>query len=148
MKFIKTFEELSIDAYAKLMDRTESFPVVGNMGNKVKADKMAAINGYSQKRFTEEFFKLYPKKETIIYFKDRHSTYELYLHDIKFNSNYTSYDLIFNTESGSHVWVKNPFYIQEIDLQKISILPVKIEPKSKELIDKMFNYGLSGGKVI
>jgi hypothetical protein len=147
MKYIKKFEELSIGTYANLMDRTEGYPFTDFAGNKVKADKMNRINNYSNKRFQEEFYKLYPKNQTKITFKDRESTHELSFDSIKFNTNYTNYDLIFKTEAGKNVWISNPFYIEPVSLDYISILPVQIEPKSKELVNKMFNYGFSGEKI-
>ena len=151
MKFIKTFEELSLGAYANAMDRTENFPTVGFMSShdtKKHASKMSRVNSIANARFREEFFKLYPKEETKIYFEDRQATYELKLYDIKFNTNYTNYDLIFKTESGQNIWIKNPFYIDDVDMEKISLLPVQITNESKELVNKMFNYGLSGNKII
>jgi hypothetical protein len=151
MKFIKTFEELNLGTYANAMDNTENYPTAGFMASgdaKKRANKMARVNGLANARFQEEFFKLYPKVETKIYFEDRQATYELKLYDIKFNTNYTNYDLIFKTESGHNVWIKNPYYIDKIDIEKISLLPVEITPESKELVNKMFDYGLSGDKIV
>jgi len=150
MKFIKTFEELNLGTYANAMDSTENFPTVGFMASsdaKKHASKMARVNGMARARFQEEFYKTYPRGETKIYFEDRQATYELKFDIIKFNTNYTNYDLIFKTESGYNVWIKNPFYIDKIDIEKISLLPVQITPESKELINKMFNYGISGGNI-
>jgi len=150
MKYVKTFEELSINKYANLMDRTENYPWSGFMATgdtKKKADKMGRINNASNKRFLEEFYKLYTKGEIKIYFSDRYAEYELSFFDLKFNTNYTNYDLIFKTESGKSVWIKNPFYIEKIDLEKISLLEVTIKPESKKLVNEMFNYGLSGDKI-
>ena len=147
MKYIKKFEELNLGTYANYMDKTESYPWTGFLGNKEKSDKMNRINNSARKRFTDEFFKLYPKKDTKIIFTDKQAEYELYLYDIKFNTNYTNYDLIFKTEGMQYVFINNPLYITNSDLSKISLFPVKLAEESKLLINKMFNYGLSGEKI-
>ena len=90
--------------------------------------------GYNSNKISNSFFDKYPKKETKIYFKDRESTYELYLHDFKLDK------LIFKTESGSNVVIGNPYNVSEADLQKISILPVDITDESKKVVDEMFDY--------
>jgi len=79
----------------------------------------------------ESFFEKYPKKDTIINFIDKQATYELYFHDVKVNN------LIFKTESGKDVIIENPYNIGEQDLEKISLLPVKITDQSKELVTQM-----------
>ena len=104
MKFIKTFENIDINI----------------------------MENNTNKRFLDEFYKLYPKKETILHFKDRDSIYDLYFDSIKFNT------LIFKTESGQNVSIENPYNISNIDLEKISLLPVEITTESKELVNEMF----------
>ena len=148
MKYIKKFEELNLGTYANYMDNTESYPWTNFLGDKEKADKMSRVNKLAKKRFVDEFFNLYPKKETKITFTDKQAEYELYLSDIKFNTNYTNYDLIFKTEGMQYINIRNPFYITNSDLSKISLFPVKISDESKLLVNKMFNYGLSGNKTL
>ena len=92
------------------------------------------------KSFKEEFFKLYPKIETKIYFTDNKFTYKLELFNVKINAD-INYDLIFNAENNSKVIIKNPFYISDVDSLKISIFPIEITPKSAELLVEMFKIG-------
>lgn len=89
------------------------------------------------KEFKEDFFKLFPKKDTKITFVDRDSTYTLELYDISINGRIS--ELIFIAENNSKICIKNPFYISEKDSNKISLLETKISTQSKELVDKMFD---------
>lgn len=127
MKYVKTFEELNI--------------------NEVNPDKVE-IGIMPKEEFRKIFFKKYPKKETAIQFKDKYSTYELYLSDIKFNDNFSSFDLIFKTESLKNVSIKTPYYISDIDMNKISILRVEITPESLELVKEMSKFGLPEEEII
>ena len=117
MKYVKKFQDLEIK------------------------EELVYYNNSTKKKFKEEFFKLYPKKETKIHFTDsKEINYTLEFYDLKVNSN-TNYELIFNAENNYKVYVKNPFYISDKDELKISLFPVTITPESKELINKMFEEG-------
>ena len=105
-------------------------------------EREVVFNNADKRKFKELFFKEYPKKETKIFYADRDSTYELEFYDLKMNSN-TTYDLIFNAENNYKVYIKNPYYISDKDAEKISLFPVTISPESKELVDKMFDWGAS-----
>jgi len=106
MRYIKFYEEIDNKMWKN------------NFDNIAKIDK-------------ESFFVKYPKKDTVIHFRDKQATYDLYLHDVNINN------LIFKTESGKYVVIENPYNITQQDLEKISLLPVKITDQSKELVTQM-----------
>lgn len=117
MRYVKFFEEMNIQTY---LNDNINMPAFNPKGKEIpKLDK-------------EEFFKKYPKNETIILFKDKEATYELYFKDIKSDS------LIFKTESGKDVKIFKPYHIDSTDLEKISLLPVQIEDDSRNLVNEMF----------
>ena len=117
MKYVKKFKDLGIN------------------------EELVYYNNSTKKKFKEEFFKLFPKKETKIHFTDsKEIDYTLEFYDLKVNSN-TNYELIFNAENNYKVYVKNPYYISDKDELKISLFPVTITPESKELVDRMFEQG-------
>jgi hypothetical protein len=117
MRYVKFFEELNIQTY---LNDNINIPAFNPKGKEIaKLDK-------------DEFFKKYPKSETIIEFKDKEATYELYFKDIKSDC------LIFKTESGKEVKVTKPYHIEDTDLEKISLLPIRIEDNSLNLINEMF----------
>jgi len=90
----------------------------------------------TEKEFKNEFFKLYPKKETKLFFTDKYSSYELELSDIKFIGD--TMNIVFKAENGKDILISNPEKIEDKDLQQISLLPVQIKPESQELLQKMF----------
>lgn len=117
MRYVKFFEEMNIQTY---LNDNINIPAFNPKNKEIpKLDK-------------EEFFKKYPKIETIIKFKDKESTYELYFKDIKSDC------LMFKTESGKDIKIKKPYHIEDDDLEKISLLSIRIEDVSLNLINEMF----------
>lgn len=134
--------ELDLKTYANAMDKTENYPMSSGKEGKSKNK----INHLSRELFEREFYKSYPINDTKIIFigKETNREYILSFKKLKFNTNYTNYDLIFNTENNLDIFIKNPLYIEPNDLRKIAKEKLKISGESKKLINKMFDYGFSG----
>ena len=121
MKYVKTFEQLDY----------------GTAYGKAQAMKNVQRTNTNNTNFRNQFYKEYPKGTTL-FFEDKESEYELVFTDIKFTE--TGHNLLFKAENGYKITITNPFNISEDDLEKISILPLRIKPESKQLIENMLNY--------
>ena len=106
------------------------FKIIYNIMKYIKEFEQIGVN--IPKEFRYNFFKLYPKGTKIFFVDTKNITYELELLDINNNS------LIFKAENDCKIIIRNPYYISDKDLLKISIFSVKITPESKELVDSMF----------
>ena len=84
-----------------------------------------------------EFFSKF-EKGTKIYFKDIYNEYEASLYSVKpFND---KINLMFELESGEKITIQETMFISDNDLNKISLLDVKLEDYSEVLLRKMFDY--------
>lgn len=139
--FNEFLNELNIDTYANLMDRTEGYPWKTFLSNdKDKSNprtiynKHNRINHLSRKRFEEEFYKEFPQGSVEI----KTSEGEFVFKSIKFNTNYTNYDLIFTNVEKTNLWVKvehNGYYIT-LSGKKVTVS----DQESIDLLSKMSKY--------
>lgn len=91
MKHLIRFNELKTQTYADLLNKTETYPWIKFLGDKLKkAHKMESINKLAKEHFTKAFMKEFKQGTKI---KNGEEEYEF--RGIKFNTNYTNYDLHF-----------------------------------------------------
>ena len=143
-------KELDTNTYANLMDKTESFPWAQFMGPdskdkytnpKHRWNKLARVNGKARERFEAEFYKEFPKNSVSTKILTNLGEFNFY--GIKFNTNYTSYNLMFtqenkNTNWPKYLWIKpekNGYYIEDSSI-KIA------DANSDKLINQMLKYNL------
>ena len=100
----------------------------------IKTFEQTVGNLYMNK--TDFFAKF--EKGTKIYFKDIYNEYIASLYSVKPFGD--KIGLIFELESGDKITIEEKLYISDSDLYKISLLDVKIEEHSEELLRKMFSY--------
>lgn len=142
MKNIKKFKsfinELRTDTYANFMDTTDDHGWTSFLNDKVKGEKEGRVNKLARHRFTEEFNKEFPLESTTI--NTDKGTYNF--DGIKFNANYTTYDLIFKfTENNwdNFLWIKPDSNTEKgywIDYKKEDVL----DSESEELVKQMLRY--------
>ena len=95
-------EELKTETYADIMNKTENYPWVKFLGDKLnKADKMQSVNVLAKELFTREFLKEFKPGITI---KNGGETWKF--EHLIFNANYTNYSLSF-TNGREYLVVKN-----------------------------------------
>ena len=152
-KLDKTFKpklnELDINTYAKQMDTTSDYPwtknISGDYGDRGKGAKQGRVNKLSREGFLREFNKEFPKGMKI-----QTTIGEFDFHSLKFDSNYTGYDLIFQQIRPKDNW-EDFLWIRSnhgsgfsVDKTDNNGSQVKItDPKSIELINSMMRYNLS-----
>jgi hypothetical protein len=131
MKYLKKFNELKTQTYADLLNKTETYPWVKFLGDKLKkADKMESINKLAKEHFTKSFMKEFNEGTKI---KNGDKAYEFT--GIKFNTNYTNYDLHFKGENESLTIKYDPsgYYLgYGID--------DKLDSNSIKIVKNMFKY--------
>jgi hypothetical protein len=129
--WIKFNEELKLKTYADIMNKSEKYPWVRNLGDKLsKSDKLESINTLAKELFTREFLKEFKPGLTI-----NNGAQEWSFEGIKFNANYTNYSLIF--ESGNERLIIN-YYPSGYHLPQG--VEDNLDDKSKKLIIDMFKY--------
>lgn len=151
----KDLTELKTQTYADLMNKTENYPWDKFLSQdddkenpRKKYNKKQRINDLARERFESDFLKEFPKRKTMI--KTNLGAAEFY--GIKFNANYTSYDLLFTLVSSVHgrgeyknIWITKSgtdgYYILYNNDGAI-----KLEPESEPLVKKMLSYNFGFGK--
>lgn len=131
-KSLNPLNELDLSTYAKMMDKTESYPWIKFLGDKQKvAEKYKNINTLAKELFTREFEKKY-NSESI---KDGDTSYTF--DTIKFNANYTNYSLIFKSKSGDRLLIKyatDGYYVDSSDFKD------ELDERSKNKLKEMLKY--------
>jgi hypothetical protein len=125
MKHLRKFNELNTQTYADLLNKTENYPWIKFLGDKLKkADKMEKVNILAKEHFTKAFMDEF-KEGTKIKNGDKEYKFK----GIKFNTNYTSYDLHFEGEKESLTIKYDPsgYYLgygieDKLDLNSIKII--------------------------
>ncbi len=140
--------ELSLDTYATAMDRTERYPwadmLAGdNKDAKARAGKQANVNGLARQQFEKQWRQNFVGQKINFVGKKTGNNYSFPVYGLKFNANYTNFDILLQAEQNSLIWIKNPLYIDKHDLTKIAPEPVSLDPNSRKLLDTMFGFGLS-----
>lgn len=130
-------EELMTQTYADILNRTESYPWVKFLGDKLgKSDKMESVNYLAKELFTREFLKEFEPGLTI-----KNGNNEFIFSGIKFNTNYTNYNLQFTNKDKTggdmviHFDPNDIYYIKH----PIGIVD-NLDDDSKSLISDMFKY--------
>jgi hypothetical protein len=130
MKYLKRFNELKTQTYADIMNNTEKYPWVKFLGDKFKkSDKMKNVNKLANEHFTKKIMDEF--KESEIVNGDKKYKFE----NIKFNSNWTNYDLVFKGD--------NTIYIKFDPTVGYYLgygIKDDLDNKSKKLINDMFKY--------
>jgi len=131
--------ELELSTYANQMDSTESYPwtkyASSDKSSKSIGNKKQRVNDLSKERFTHEFYKKYPK-DTVDIVTNKGV---LKFHGIKFNTNYTNYDLIFKDRTDSLIFIQSDptgFYIDKHKGIEIS------DERSINKIEDMLQYNM------
>jgi hypothetical protein len=126
--------------YAKLINKTYDYPwreYLSSDEEKMNPKSVGKIqkqtNTIANARFTRRFYDEFPIGDTVVETNYGPCTFVA----IKFNTNATNYSLIFESESGYHVWIKpenKSFYVRctEPDLE--------ISEESVPLIMEMLKY--------
>jgi hypothetical protein len=149
MKNIKSWSEFSkinelrTETYAKVANRTEGFPwrlshkdKEGNYKRNPKAEQEGRINSLARERFQEEFLKEF-KPGTVI----NNGGKEFAFSNIKFESNYTNYILVFE-EVGGNSSLPKMLYISYDPREGYYIQNEEddLDDRSKNIIINMFKY--------
>ncbi len=149
MKNIKSWDEFSrinelrTETYAKIANDTEGFPWrlshkddEGNYKRNPKAEQEGRINSMAKERFQQEFLKEF-KPGTII----NNGGKQFAFSNIKFESNYTNYVLIFE-EVGSGSVLPKMLYISYDPREGYYIENEEdnLDDRSKKIISDMFKY--------
>lgn len=121
-KDFKIINELDTKTYSDLMDNTENYPWTKFLGSENKGKKQEKVNDLARERFKINYYKEFPKISTKINTNKGEASFS----GIKFNSNYTNYDIIFILESQEHsilneyIWIKpekNGYYIDNREIE-------------------------------
>jgi hypothetical protein len=112
----RILKELDLSTYSKVMNRTYDYPWIKFLGDKMGvAKKYENINKIANELFKKEFNKKY--NSTII--NNGNEIYNFY--DIKFNTNYTNYLLIFKNKINDTLYIKfdksNGYYVDKYNFE-------------------------------
>lgn len=125
-------EELNVETYADIMNKTENYPWVKFLGDKLnKADKMKTVNTLANELFTKEFLKEFNPGLTI-----NNGDVEWTFEGIKFNTNYTNYTLIF--KAGNETLLVN--YNDNTGYYLTGGIEDNLDNESISLLKDMFKY--------
>jgi hypothetical protein len=136
---IVQLNELDLSTYSKLMDKTESYPWIKFVGDKLnRAKKYQNINTLAKELFTKEFEKKYRSQS--IKNADHSYTFD----QVRFNTNYTNYSLVFKSTSSDNPYTtlviksagKNGYRIDKSDFKD------EFDEKSKTKLKEMLKYNL------
>jgi len=126
--------ELELSTYAKSMNKTEDYPWIGFVGNKVKAGKYENINTLAKDLFSREFNKKYNN----VSIKNGNTIFKFT--GVRFNTNYTNYSLIFKNDSNRNELLfiqydkSNGYYVDEHEFQD------NFDEESKNILKDMLQY--------
>jgi len=125
--------ELELSTYAKSINKTSDYPWVKFLGDKLNvADKYGNINKLAKDLFSREFNKKYNN----ISIKNGNTIFKFI--DIKFNTNYTNYSLIFENDSNETLVIKydkaNGYYVDKYEFQD------NFDEESKTILKDMLQY--------
>jgi hypothetical protein len=130
--WLKFNEELNVETYADIMNKTENYPWVKFLGDKLnKADKMKTVNSLANELFTKEFLKEFNTGLTI-----NNGDVEWTFEGIKFNANYTNYTLIF--KAGNETLLVN--YNDNTGYYLTGGIEDNLDNESISLLKDMFKY--------
>jgi hypothetical protein len=130
--WLKFNEELNVETYADIMNKTENYPWVRFLGDKLnKADKMKTVNTLANELFTKEFLKEFNPGLTI-----NNGDVEWTFEGIKFNANYTNYTLIF--KAGNETLLVN--YNDNTGYYLTGGIEDNLDNESISLLKDMFKY--------
>jgi hypothetical protein len=130
--WLKFNEELKAETYADIMNKTENYPWVKFLGDKLnKADKMKSVNSLANELFTREFLKEFNPGLTI-----NNGDVEWVFEGIKFNTNYTNYTLIF--KAGNETLLVN--YNDNTGYYLTGGIEDNLDNESISLLKDMFKY--------
>jgi hypothetical protein len=130
--WLKFNEELNVETYADIMNKTENYPWVKFLGDKLnKADKMKTVNSLANELFTREFLKEFNPGLTI-----NNGDVEWVFEGIKFNTNYTNYTLIF--KAGNETLLVN--YNDNTGYYLTGGIEDNLDNESISLLKDMFKY--------
>jgi hypothetical protein len=130
--WLKFNEELNVETYADIMNKTENYPWVKFLGDKLnKADKMKTVNTLANELFTKEFLKEFNTGLTI-----NNGDVEWTFEGIKFNANYTNYTLIF--KAGNETLLVN--YNDNTGYYLTGGIEDNLDNESISLLKDMFKY--------
>jgi hypothetical protein len=130
--WLKFNEELKAETYADIMNKTENYPWVKFLGDKLnKADKMKTVNSLANELFTKEFLKEFNPGLTI-----NNGNVEWVFEGIKFNTNYTNYTLIF--KAGNETLLVN--YNDNTGYYLTGGVEDNLDNESISLLKDMFKY--------
>jgi len=130
--WLKFNEELKAETYADIMNKTENYPWVKFLGDKLnKADKMKTVNSLANELFTKEFLKEFNPGLTI-----NNGDVEWVFEGIKFNTNYTNYTLIF--KAGNETLLVN--YNDNTGYYLTGGVEDNLDNESISLLKDMFKY--------
>lgn len=131
--------ELKLSSYAKLKNKTYDYPWIKFLGDKGKADQFEKINKSSTELFKREFYKKYPIGMEISFGNEIYKFI-----GIKFNTNYTNYNIHFKIKiDNDNAWEpivhiaynkSTGYYIQDNQLKK------DLDEKSKNIVIDMLKY--------
>lgn len=134
-------KELDLDSYSKLMNKTADYPWIKflNKGEEDKTYKSYSnINTSAKELFKREFYKIYPigtkiQGDTTYVFKG-----------ISFNSNFTNYGLVFNSEAENEtisiVYDKEKGYYVKNDYYRDRPIGDTFNLETKQLLATMLKY--------
>jgi hypothetical protein len=130
--WLKFNEELNVETYADIMNKTENYPWVKFLGDKLnKSDKMKTVNTLANELFTKEFLKEFNPGLTI-----NNGNVEWVFEGIKFNTNYTNYTLIF--KAGNETLLVN--YNDNTGYYLTGGVEDNLDNESISLLKDMFKY--------
>jgi hypothetical protein len=130
---LENINELELDDYSKLMNKTHDYPWMKYLGDEAKSDKYENINKLANILFKREFYNKYPIGLEI---RNGNTIYKF--RGIGFNTNYTSYGLSFENEIEGTLDIiydkSNGYYIKSSKIEN------NLDEDSKKLVIEMLKY--------
>ena len=141
------FNELETGTYANFMNKTSDYPWTKHLSSdkdkntnpRHQSQKEERINKLARQKFLNAFYQEFTKDGSL---QIKTNKGDFSFKAIKFNTNYTSYDLIF-TKKEEDNWVTHLWINPERDGYHIDKKDVKIDDiDSDKLINQMLRYNL------
>ena len=138
MKYLQKFNELNLDTYARVMDRTDNFPM--KVSEPEVFSKIQSKNSLARHHFIKNWNNKYLNTKINFIGERSNNIYEFYVVKLKFNTNYTNFDILVKDSDDNMISIKpllyfdnEPYFLRE---------KIKIDESSKELLLNMFDYGV------
>jgi hypothetical protein len=138
MKHLQKFNELKLNTYAKVMDRTDNFPM--KVSEPEVFSKIKSKNSLARHHFIKNWNDKYLNTKINFIGEKSNNKYEFFVYKLKFNTNYTNFDILVKDLNDNIIFIKPLLYFDnEPHFFKEKI---KIDESSKELLLNMFDYGV------